>query len=174
MKIANVAAGMAVILALGGQAYAAATENMTVQASVSAVLSVALAGTPGNFTGVGAGSTVTADTPIVATNDGSGVTETYQVSIVDPANWTSAGTPASEVFSMYGQFNSVVPSLFLAANHLLTTTPVLSTALQFAGDQDALNVAHLATRDLWLRFDAPTLTAFTAVQSITVVVTATP
>lgn len=174
MKIVNVVMGALVAAACCNRAEAAATENMTVLASVSSVLSVALLGAPTNFTSVGAGSTVAADSAIVATNDGSGVTETYQLSIVNPANWTSSGTPASEVFSMYGQFNSTVPTAFTAANHLLTTTPVLSTAVKFAGNQNALNVAHAATRDLWLRFDAPTLTAFTAVQSITVVVTATP
>jgi len=165
---------MAVMMNLAGAAQAAVTANATVLASVAPTLSVALAGAPSNFNPVNAATTTVGNNAIVATNDGSGVTETYEVSLVNPADWTSAAAPTADVFSMYGKFNVLAPAVgTYAAGHLLTTTPVLSSGSQFAGDQTALNVAHLATRNLWLRFDAPTITSFTAVQSITIVVTAT-
>jgi hypothetical protein len=167
---------LAGLISVAGTGHTAITANATVLASVTTVLSVALSGAPTNFTGVGASSTVLGNSAIVATNDGSGVTETYEVSIVDPTGptWTSAGTPASDVYSLHGKFNSASPVGFnAAAAALLTTTPVLSSVTQFAGDQTAVNVPHLATRDLWLLFGAPTLSTFPLVQSITVVVTAT-
>jgi hypothetical protein len=175
MKMANVAVGMAMAMALGSRAEAAQTANATVLASVSSVLSVALAGSPSNFNPVAAASVTVGNSAIVATNDGSGITETYEVSLTDPADWTSAGAAGSDVYAMSGQFNVAAPlSGSYGASHLLTTTPVLSSITQFAGDQNAENVAHLATRNFWLRFSAPTITSFTAVQSITVVVTAQP
>jgi hypothetical protein len=175
MKISRVAVGMAVAMALGNGAEAAQTANATVLASVSAVLSVALAGAPSNFNPVAAASVTVGNAAIVATNDGSGITETYEVSIADPADWTSAAAAGSDVFAMSGKFNALAPLAgSYGATHLLTTSPVLSSITQFAGDQSAVNVAHLATRNFWLRFSAPTITSFTAVQSITVVVTAQP
>lgn len=169
--------GMAVVMVVGmaSGAQAAVTANATVLASVTTVLSVALAGAPTNFQNVGASSTVLGNSAIVATNDGSGVTETYEMSLINPAGPTwIAGTPASDVYSMHGMFNSVSPAGFdAAATHVLTTTPALSSVTQFAGDQTAVNVPHLATRDLWLRFGAPTLSTYPLVQSITIVVTAT-
>ena len=115
----------------------------------------------------GAGSTVT--------NDGN-VTETYSLSLTNPASWTGvqAAPSAAEEYALLAQFNSSAPTgaSFTYADHALSTTSVASSATKFAGNQTGLSVATSGTRSLWFRFNAPTSTGVTSQQTITVTVTA--
>ncbi len=115
----------------------------------------------------GSGSTVT--------NDGN-VTETYSLSLTNPGTWVAdqAAPTLAEHYALLAQFNTIAPTAvsFTYANHALSTTSTASSATMFAGNQSGLSVAAAAANTLWFRFNAPTSTAVTSVQTITVTLTA--
>jgi len=115
----------------------------------------------------GSGSTVT--------NDGN-VTETYSLKLTDPASWTAVQAAPSdpEEYALLAQFNATAPTAvsFTYADHALSESSVACSASKFDGDQTGASVIASAVRTLWFRFNAPTSTAVTAQQTITVTVTA--
>jgi len=137
-------------------------------------LSVSATG-PIAFGTVIASSETVSGSASTVTNDGN-VTETYSLSLTNPATWIAvqAAPSAIEEYALLAQFNSSAPTAasFSYANHALSTTSVASSSTKFAGNQTGLSVAALATRSLWFRFNAPTSTTVTTQQTITVTVTA--
>ncbi|MBI4547847.1 MAG: hypothetical protein HY707_07705 [Ignavibacteriae bacterium] len=137
-------------------------------------LSVSATG-PIAFGTVTASSETVSGSASTVTNDGN-VTETYSLSLTNPATWVAvqAAPSAAEEYALLAQFNSGAPTAasFTYANHALSTTSVASSATKFAGNQTGLSVAASATRSLWFRFNAPTSTAVTTQQTITVTITA--
>jgi hypothetical protein len=136
-------------------------------------LSVSATG-PIAFGTVVAGSQTVSGSASTVTNDGN-VTETYSLSLTNPAGWTAVqAAPGAEQYALLAQFNSGAPTSgsFTYADHALSTSSVASSATKFAGNQTGLSVAASATRSLWFRFDAPASTTVTSQQTITVTVTA--
>ena len=126
------------------------------------------------FGTVVSGSETVSGSPSTVTNDGN-VVETYSLSLTNPSGWTAVqAAPASEQYALLAEFNAAAPAAasFSYGNHALSTASVASTASTFAGDQNGASVAVSATRSLWFRFNAPTTTAVTTTQSITVTITA--
>jgi hypothetical protein len=166
----------AAVLALGAAAspvWAANPATITVTVTIQN-LSVSAVGNIAFGTVTTSSQTVSADSSFV-TNDGN-VTETFSVSLTNPATWTAvqAAPSAAEEYALLALFNAARPAAgtFGYANHALSTTPVASSGTKFAGDQTGLSVAAAGTRSLWFRFNAPTSTAVTTQQSITVTITA--
>lgn len=166
------------LIALGlvlfaGPALAANPATISVTVTIQN-LSVSASG-PIAFGTVVAGSQTVSTSGSTVTNDGN-VTETYSISITNPAGWTAvqAAPSAAEEYALLAQFNAAAPTAvsFSYANHALSTTSTASSGTQFAGDQTGLSVATSGTRSLWFRFNAPTSTAVTSQQTITVTVTA--
>ncbi len=122
-----------------------------------------------------AGSETVSGSASTVTNDGN-VTETYSISLTNPGTWTAVqAAPASaEQYALSAQFNSGAPTAasFTYANHALSTSSVASSGTKFAGNQTGLSVTATSARSLWFRFNAPTSTAVTTQQTITVTVTA--
>jgi len=137
-------------------------------------LSVSTTGPIAFGTVVSGSSTVSASGSTV-TNDGN-VTETYSLNLTNPASWTAvqAAPSAAETYALLAEFNSGAPTSgsFGYTNHALSTTSTAASATKFAGDQSGLSVTAGGTRALWFRFDAPTSTAVTTQQAISVTVTA--
>lgn len=173
-KLTTLAVLTAVFVAgTGGTAWAANPATISVTVTIQN-LSVSATG-PIAFGTVTAGSETVSGSASTVTNDGN-VTETYSLSLTNPATWTAvqAAPSAAEEYALLAQFNSAAPTAasFSYANHALSTTSVASSATKFAGNQTGLSVAALGTRSLWFRFNAPTSTSVTAQQTITVTVTA--
>ncbi|MEZ4655551.1 MAG: hypothetical protein R3E12_18680 [Candidatus Eisenbacteria bacterium] len=169
----------ALLLTLGGVSFGTseicrATNPATITVTVTIQsLSVSTTG-PIAFGTVGAGSETVSGSASTVTNDGN-VTETFSLSLTDPAGWTAVqSAPGAEEYALLSMFNSTAPAAntFTYLDHALSTTPVASSGTKFAGNETGLSVPATETRSLWLRFNAPTSTTVTTEQSITVTVTA--
>ena len=164
------------LLALGvsvGPAWAANPATISVTVTIQN-LSVSASG-PIAFGTVVASSQTVSGSASTVTNDGNSI-ETFSLSITNPTSWTAvqAAPSAAEEYALLAEFNSSAPAAggFSYANHALSTASVASSGTKFAGDQTGLSVAVSATRSLWFRFNAPTSTAVTTQQTLTVTVTA--
>ena len=168
-------AALTLVLALGlsGTAFAGNPATISVTVTIQN-LSVSATG-PIAFGTVVAGSQTVSGSGSTVTNDGN-VTETYSLNLTNPASWTAvqAAPSAAEEYALLAQFNASAPTAasFTYSNYALSTSSVACSATKFAGDQTGLSVSTSATRSLWFRFNAPTSTAVTSQQTITVTITA--
>ena len=165
---------MALALTLAsGTAFAGNPATISVTVTIQN-LSVSASG-PIAFGTVVAGSQTVSTSSSTVTNDGN-VTETYSISLTNPSTWTAvqAAPSSAEEYALLAQFNSSAPAAgsFSYANNAISTAPLTCSGTVFAGGQTGLSVAAAATRALWFRFNAPTSTAVTTQQSITVTLTA--
>lgn len=151
--------------------YAANPATISVTVTIQN-LSVSATG-PIAFGTVIVSSTTVSGSASTVTNDGN-VTETYDIKLTNPGGWTAtSGAPGSETYRLSAQFNAAQPTaVSFDADHDLTTADQTCSATIFAGDETGLSVAASGTRSLWFKFEAPTSTAVTTQQSITVTVTA--
>lgn len=162
----------AAFLTLTATAQAAPTANINVTVTIQN-LSVTATG-PIAFGVVTASSQTVSTVASTVTNDGN-VTETYSLSLTDPAGWTAvSGAPGAEQYALLAMFNTVQPAVggFTIADHAMTSLPVACSATEFAGDQTGLSLAPTTVTSLWFRFDAPTTTTVTTQQTIVVTITA--
>lgn len=157
-------------------AEAAPTANITVTVTIQK-LSVLLSAAAVAFGTQVAGVTVqtTEANDIVVTNDGN-VIEDFSLKQTAPAGWTAAGAAGAETYVLSGLFvgsaDAPVDASFNAED-VITTAKQTATATIFGfatGTADGVDVAISGTADLWLEFQAPTSTAITTEQSITVTV----
>lgn len=173
-KALKIFLGLSTILLFNLADIAQAINPATISVTVTIQnLSVAATG-PIAFATVTAGSQTVSGSASTVTNDGN-VTETYSLSLTDPAGWTAVqAAPAANQYALLARFNSAAPLAtdFNYTDHALTTTSTASSGTQFAGTQTGLSVATLGTRSLWFRFNAPSSTGVTTQQTITVTVTA--
>ena len=171
--LVSIAALTALVLTSAAQvADAANPATISVTVTIQS-LSVSATGPIAFGTVVSSSETVSGSASTV-TNDGN-VTETYSLSLTNPASWTAVqAAPAAEQYALLAKFNSGAPTAasFTYADNALSTTSVASSATKFAGNETGLSVTATATRSLWFRFNAPTSTAVTTQQSITVTITA--
>jgi len=156
-----------------GAAQAANPATISVTVTIQ-YLSVSTTG-PIAFGIVVAGSQTVSGSASTVTNDGNS-TETFSLSLTNPSSWTAvqAAPSTAEDYALLAQFNSSGPTAasFAYADHALTTVSVASSGTKFAANQTGLSVAASGTRSLRFRFNAPTSTAVTSQQTITVTVTA--
>jgi len=156
-----------------GLAHAASSDTIAVKVTIIASLSVDITESELSLGSVNVGTTTASPTAITVTNNGSGVAETYSLSLTNPSGWTASQTAAgSEAYVLNAAFNSDDSVTWDNAAHALSVAPVVSTADKFAGDQTGAAVPHGAVRNLWFQFLSPTATGVTDEQSITVTVTA--
>ncbi len=173
-KLAMAVAGLA---CLAGAAGAVNPGTSSVKAQIASNLSVLVTGTVDY--GVVATSTVIVSSAITVQNNGSGVTETYRVKLADPAGWTAvAGAPGTETYRLSAKFDTVQPAAgAFVATDVLGTADVISGASPSgnlaSATQDGFQTAFGSTKNLWFKFEAPTLTAITTQQTINITITAT-
>ena len=162
-----------VLTAVAGTAFAGNPATISVTVTIQN-LSVSASG-PVAFGTVVAGSQTVSSSASTVTNDGN-VTETYSLSLTNPATWTAvqAAPSAAEEFALLAEFNSSAPGAgtFNYTDHALSATPATCSASKYAGGQTGLSVPASGTRSLWVLFNAPTSTAVTTQQNITVTLTA--
>jgi len=161
-------------LVLGLASLAAAGNPATISVTVTIQnLSVSATG-PVAFGTVVAGTQSVSTSGSTLTNDGN-VTETYSLSLTNPSGWTAKqAAPGVEEYALNAEFNSSAPTgaSFTYASHALSTVSTAASGTKFAGDQNGLSVPVSGTRTLWFRFDAPSSTAVTSQQTVSVTVTA--
>jgi hypothetical protein len=164
---------LVVCLGLAVSAQAAESDSVAVKVTILSSLSVDITETELNLGSVNVGSTTVSSTGVTVTNTGSGIAETYSLSLVNPSDWTASQTAAGvETYVLNAAFDSDGSLTWDVTNHALSTTPLACTTTQFAGDQTGVSVPYNETRTLWFQFLAPTATSVTTEQSITVTVTA--
>jgi len=171
------------LVGMGGMVYAAVTADVTVTVKVQK-LSVGVSPSSYDFGTMVANTNSVASSQITVTNDGN-VTEKFQLSIPAEPNttWASvtATTPGAEKYRISGIFKTAAPvsGNFLASDSFSVSTVRVATATDLALDADAdgqkgFNVTQSDTRNLWFKLEAPSATALTTQQSITVRLTAQP
>lgn len=153
---------------------AAQSDSLNVRVTITPSISVSITETELLLGSVAAGATKASTSAVTVTNDGSGVNETYSLSLTNPSGWTASQTAAGvETYVLNSAFDADGASItWSETNHALSTTPVASSATKFAGDQTGASVPYNAIRKLWFQFKAPTATSVSTEQSITVTVTA--
>ncbi len=149
------------------------TDSVAVKVTILSSISVDITETEVVLASVSTGGTTASTTEVTVTNTGSGIDETYSLNLIDPTDWTASQTaPDAEVYVLNAAFNSDGTLTWDETNHALSTTSVVCTSSQFAGDQTGVSVPYNEVRKLWFQFQAPTATSVTTQQSITVTITA--
>lgn len=156
------------------KAEAGQSDAVAVRVTVTPSLSVSITETALTIGSVVAGITSVSTAGVTVTNDGSGVNETYSLSLTNPAGWTASQTAAGvETYVLNAAFDSDgIGITWSNTNHALSTTPTASSATKFSGDQTGVSVPFNAIRKLWFQFKAPTATTVGTEQSIAVTITA--
>ena len=156
------------------KAEAGQSGSVAVKVTVTPSISVNIAETSFAFGSVAAGSTSVSTSAVTVTNDGSGVNETYSLSLSNPSGWTVSQSVAGvETYILNAAFSSVASGItWDVTKHALSTTPVACSVAKFDGDQTGASVPYNAARNLWFQFKAPTATAVTTEQNIAVTITA--
>ncbi len=155
-------------------ARAASSASVAVKVTVTPAISVTITESSLVLGSVSAGGTVVSPSAVTVTNNGSGINETYSLSLVNPSGWTASQSAAgSETYILDAAFSSAVSGItWSQTNHALSTTAVVSSSTKFAGDQTGASVPYNTARKLWFKFFAPTATTASTEQSIAVIVTA--
>ncbi len=155
-------------------AQAAQTETIAVKVTVSPSISISVSSSSISLGLLSAGATKVSTSAITVTNNGTGVNETYSLSLTNPTGWTASQTAAgAEIYALCAAFSNVDTGIVWGmTNHALSTIPVACSTTKFAGDQNGVAVAYNATRKLWFQFKAPTSTVVNTEQNISVVITA--
>lgn len=156
-------------------AEAAQSDTLLVKVRITPSISVSITESELVLGDVSAGAIKLSTAGVTVANDGSGVAETYSLSLGNPSGWTASQTAAGvDTYVLNAAFSSGVAGgiTWNNAEHALSTTPVASSATKFAGDQTGVSVPYNAVRKLWFQFKAPTATPIGTEQSITVTVTA--
>jgi hypothetical protein len=156
------------------EAGAGTSDTVAVKVTISQTLSVNITEDTLQLGSVIPGGTTLSGTAVTVTNNGSGVNETYSLSLSNPSGWTASQTATgAETYILNTAFSNVIGGIsWSLTNHALSITPTVCTASKFAGDQTGVSVPYNSARKLWFQFRAPTSTSVTTEQSITVTVTA--
>lgn len=164
----------AILFLFTSSVYAASSDSVAVKVTITPSISVSITEDSLSLGSVDAGATKISTSAVTVTNNGSGVNETYSLSLANPSGWTASQAAAGvETYVLDAAFSASVSGItWSETNHALSTTPVVSSSTKFAGDQTGTNVPYNATRKLWFQFKAPTATSVSAEQSIVVTVTA--
>jgi len=169
---------MAVITALVSffvpTANAAQSDTLNIRVTITPSISVNIVETELLLGSVNAGSATVSGGSVTVTNNGSGVNETYSLSLSDPSGWTASQTAAGvDTYVLNAAFSSAAGGIaWNESNHALSETLVASSVSKFAGDQTGANVPYNETRKLWFQFKAPTATGVSTEQAITITITA--
>ena len=167
---------MAMVVAcasLNGVAFAQSTETLAITVTVSSTLGVSISQSALDLGSVGIDTSTQSTSGVTITNTSSGINETYELSLTNPAGWVASQTgPDADVFVLNAAFDQDGTIMWSEADHALSPTPVSSSSTKFAGDQRGMNVPHSETRELWFQFRSPTQSSVTTQQTITLTVTA--
>lgn len=145
-----------VVLLMAAVAEAAQSEQITITVAVAPNLSVELSSSSVALGTVAIGSTTVSSEPIVVRNNGTGVAEVFSLSHSSSGDWTSGITAGDETYVLNAAFAESTAGASFAQ-----VDSVVSNSVSYDG-----------TENLWFQFMAPTSTATTDAQSITVTVNA--
>lgn len=163
------------VCSLISQAEAASSDTVAVKVTVTPSISVSITEDTLLLGSVAAGGTEVSTSAVTVINDGSGVNETYSLSLANPVGtWTaSQDAPGVETYVLNAAFDADGTGISWSnANHALSTGVTACTASKFAGDQTGVSVPYNTTKTLWFQFKAPTATTVNTEQSIVITVTA--
>lgn len=171
-RVLIAALALLVFLGFTVQAFGATFDSISVKVTVTASLSVDITESEINLGSVTIGGNTVSSSGIIVTNTGSGIAETYSLSITSPAGWTASQAAGADIYVLNAAFDSAGSLIWNAADHALSTAPAVSTSTKFAGNQTGAAVPYNEARKLWFQFLAPTSTSINTEQAITVTITA--
>ena len=153
---------------------ASQSETVTVKVTVSAAISISISDSAVSLGSVSAGSTKASTAAVTVTNNGSGINETYSLSLANPSGWTASQTAAgADTYVLCAAFSNLDTGIIWGlTNHALSITPVACSATKFSGDQNGVSVLYNSTRKLWFQFKSPTASSVSTEQGIVVTITA--
>lgn len=159
---------------LMAQAQAASSDSVAVKVTISPSISVNITEENLSLGSVVAGAIKVSTSAVTVTNNGSGITETYSLSLTNPAGWTaSQAATAAETYVLNAAFDADGSAItWSEANHALSTIATPCSVTKFAGDQTGLSVPYNAVRKLWFQFKAPIATSVGTEQNIVINITA--
>lgn len=161
----------------GRNAFALNPVSVDVYAQITGTLSLTVvSATYYDFGAVTGGSTTVSTTTFDISHSGTGLTETFNISLANPAGWTAVttGAPGLDQFELDAQLNFPgAPGAWTSANHAISTVSTAATASKFAGNQTGMTLAPGNVRNMWVRFLAPTSTTVVTKQRIVVTISAT-
>jgi len=166
---------VALMMVVSSSAFAAGSVAFSVRVTIASEADITVTqGGPINLGTQDAGSTAASGSAIIIQNTGSGGSQTYSLSLTDPANLTAVtAAPGVDEYRLSAIFNSVSTGItWNPTNMALTTTVVASSGTKFAGDQSGTGVAYNALRNIYIQFEAPSATTATALQDISVTISA--
>jgi len=162
-----------VIMAFSGSAFAASSATINVTVSIAAEASISVTGGAVGFSSMGVGASAVSTTPVVIKNNGSGGSETYSLSLVNPSVWTAVTTtPGAEQYRLSSAFDADGNLTWDPVNQALTAASQVSTTTRFAGDETGAGVPFNAERHLYFKIETPSTTSSVGQKTIQVVVTA--
>lgn len=155
-------------------AYAAQSDTVAVKVTIAPTLSVSITEDTLSFGSVATSSATISGSGVTVLNNGSGINETYSLSLTNPSGWTASQTAVGvNTYVLNAAFSSSTAGItWSEANQALSATAVASSSTKFAGDQTGVTVPYNATRKLWFQFKAPTSSSVSTEQTIVVTVTA--
>ena len=154
-------------------AFAAQSDSVAIKVTITPAISVSITEDALALGSLVAGQTKVSATAVTVTNDGSGVNETYSLSLANPSGWTAGSAPGTETYVLNAAFsNNVTGITWDPAQDALSTSVVAASATKFAGDYTGAAVPYNGVRKLWFQFKAPTATTVGTEQSIAVTITA--
>lgn len=173
-RLASALSVLALVSLASQRIEAAQSDAVAVKVTIAPSISVSVTEDTLTLGSVATGGTKVSAAAVTVTNDGSGVNETYSLSLANPAGWTASQTALGvETYVLNTAFSNAVSGItWDVSNHALSTTPIVCSASKFAGDQTGVSVPYNGIRKLWFQFKAPTVTTVGTEQSIVVTVTA--
>jgi len=163
----------AVVMGMGlmSAAHAVNPDSIVVSVTPNASYSVSIASPMAQgyvFGTVNLAASTISTVAIVVSNNGT-ISEYFSLAVTgsSPNNWTAAGSPGSNAFTMFGHFNATQPASATFANALTGTAPGTSNDKFGNVLTDVGN-----SQSLWLRLDMPTsITGASVAQTMTLTVT---
>ena len=166
--------GMLVTAVYSGAFAATNSATIDVTVSITQEASISVTGGPVAFGAMKIGGSAVSTTPIVIKNNGTGGTETYSLSLVNPSVWTAVTTaPGIDQYRLCSAFDATGTILtWDPAVHALTTSSQASTLTKFAGSEKGAAVPYNEDRHLYLKLETPSATSSPSSKTIQVMVTA--
>jgi len=163
----------AFMIFVSASAFAGNPESFNVTVSISTAASITVTGGPVSFGTMSTGSSLVSSSPVTVKNTGSGSSQTYSLSLSNPAGWSAVTTtPGFNEYRLSGAFDADGTLTWDLANHALTTSSVASSAAKFAGDETGIGVPYNADRHLYLKMETPSGTSSPSQKTIQVTITA--
>lgn len=173
-RVLGILIGVVVVIAVAAvAAFAGSSATINVTVSIAQQASISVTGGPVDFGTMSIGGSAVSSSAVVVTNNGSGGSETYSLSLVNPSGWTAVTTaPGADQYRLSSAFDGTGTVTWNPTNHALTTSSQASGATKFAGSETGTAVPYNADRHLYLKLETPSTTSASGSKTIQILITA--